>query len=225
MKTYYPGNLGGNDRRFNRNQNSYDNKQPGMYRRNGMQQQRGKRPDAETAMTEGITAVKDSLREIIGFQQRLADSQDRIAQAQEAHAQAMQQIAACVRHFLGKGPDAEQPEISPIEETISPVVEEPAPEAEQDASAAAPEAEGEGEPVLEPAQDESEPMPELASEETETCDASSEPALKIIAGMRENGCSYEKIAEHLETQGIPHASGNGRWNRWTVSKLYKEAFL
>jgi hypothetical protein len=109
MKPYYPGNLGGNDRRYNRNQNTYDtgltNKGPGMYRRNGTYRKKSG-PDTDAILSEGITAIKDYLKEITDLQKRLVGSQEQIARAQEAHAEAMQQIAGCVMQLLGKSADA-----------------------------------------------------------------------------------------------------------------------
>jgi hypothetical protein len=43
--------------------------------------------------------------------------------------------------------------------------------------------------------------------------------LKMIAAMRNDQMSYEKIARALEAQGIPTFSGKGSWHSQTVSKL------
>lgn len=216
MKPYYPGNLSGNDRRYNRNQNTYDsgltNKGSGMYRRNGMHRKKPG-PDSDTILNEGITAIKDYLKEITDLQKRLVSSQEQIAKAQETHAEAMQQIAGCVNMLLGK---STEPAPAPVTE------EKPA----QETAPAEFEEMQDGE-----ISEVSAPEPSLA-EETSGDDTSSdttsagpmvEAALKIIAEMRENRISFEKIADHLEAEGVPSIAGNGKWSRKTVSKFYKEA--
>ncbi len=56
-------------------------------------------------------------------------------------------------------------------------------------------------------------------------DRSAEAAFKIIAEMRGNRVSFEKIADHLEAEGVSMVSGNGKWNRRIVSKVYKDSVL
>lgn len=225
---YYPGNLSGNDRRYNRNQNTYDsgltNKGPGMYRRNGMHR---KKPgsDSDTIVSDGITAIKDYLKEITDLQKRLVDSQEQIARAQETHAAAMQQIANCVMLLLGKGTDpasatdekpahATEPEVFQEMPTIETPVES-SPEASLAEETSRDEASSEAIAA--------EPMVEDASSEEIAAGSIVEAALKIIAEMRGNRISFEKIADHLETEGFPPVSGMGKWNRKTVSKFFKEA--
>jgi len=216
MKTYYPGNLSGNDRRYNRNQNTYDsgltNKGPGMYRRNNTYRKKAG-PDSDAILSEGITAIKDYLKEITDLQKRLVGSQEQIARAQEAHAEAMQQIASCVMQLLGKGVNP-----APV-----PVTEE------EPTRAAEPEAVQE-EPIEEISEKAS---PDISVAEETSADAGpSEPtsassmveaAFKIIAEMRKNRVSFEKIADRLDAEGVPPVDGTGKWNRKTVSKFYKEA--
>ena len=189
-----------------------------MYRRNGMHRKKSG-PDTDTILTEGISAIKDYLKEITDLQRRLVGSQEQIAKAQEAHADAMQQIADCVKTLLGKN-------------------SEPAP---------APEADEIAEPVMEPFMEAATPretsdretpdefaaggfLPEDPAESDAAAEASSEAplvesVLKVIAEMRENRISFEKIADRLEADGVPSLHGNGKWNRKTVSKFYKEAAI
>lgn len=216
MKTYYPGNLSGNDRRYNRNQNTYDsgltNKGPGMYRRNNTYRKKSG-PDSDAILSEGITAIKDYLKEIADLQKRLVGSQEQIARAQEAHAEAMQQIASCVMLLLGKGAD---PAPTPVTE------DEPTRAAEPEAVREAPigEVSEKASPEISVAEDTSEEEP--LSESTSTIPMV-EAAFKIIAEMRKNRVSFEKIADHLDAEGVPPVPGAGKWNRKTVSKFYKEA--
>jgi len=216
MKPYYPGNLSGNDRRYNRNQNTYDsgltNKAPGMYRRNGTYR---KKPgqDTDAIVSEGMTAIKDYLKEITDLQKRLVDSQEQIARAQEMHAEAMQQIASCVTRFLGKG----------LEPTPASATEdEPTRAAEPEAIQDTPIEEISDKPVTTVSVAEEESGDE-ESTESSSAGPMVEAALKIIAEMRKNRVSFEKIADHLDAEGVPPVSGTGKWNRKTVSKFYKEA--
>jgi len=206
MKPYYPGNLGGNDRRYNRNQNTYDtgltNKGPGMYRRNGTYRKKSG-PDTDAILSEGITAIKDYLKEITDLQKRLVGSQEQIARAQETHAEAMQEIATCVKLFLGKSSEPTQTtEPEPIQEiSIEEIPGESAP-----AVSVQEETSGDDAP----------------SEQT-SAGPMVEAAFKIIAEMRKNRASFEKIAHHLDAEGVPPVDGTEKWNRKTVSKFYKEA--
>ena len=43
-----------------------------------------------------------------------------------------------------------------------------------------------------------------------------------ILSLREKGVSYDKIAQHLESNGVPTLSGKGKWRGQTVSKLCKQ---
>jgi histone H3/H4 len=49
-----------------------------------------------------------------------------------------------------------------------------------------------------------------------------EETLQIIKKLREKeGLSFEKIAQHLDNNGISTPSGKGKWRGQAVSKLYK----
>ena len=224
MKTNYPGNLGGNDRRYNRNQNTYDqgmtNRGPGMYRKPGTNRNKKYGQDSDAALTEGISAVKEYLKEITELQKRLVGSQEQIAKAQQTHAGAMQQIADCVKQFLGN--DTAAPSATESSETQPTVSQSTAPENEPAEDIAA---------VSESEPEEARSLPEETPQETEASaddtptGRSAEAALKIIAEMRGNRVSFEKIADHLEAESIPMVSGNGKWNRRIVSKLYKDSVM
>ncbi len=53
-------------------------------------------------------------------------------------------------------------------------------------------------------------------------DANRKKILKMIAAMRRKGASYDQIARHLDTRGIPTFSGRGRWRKQTVHKLHQQ---
>lgn len=98
MKDYYPGNLGGNDKRFNRSHRPYDSPpltkdMGGNQRRNGFQRKRGGQPHGGEALNEMLTTVKDQLQKISENQKRMADLQERSAVAEERKADAMEQLA------------------------------------------------------------------------------------------------------------------------------------
>ncbi len=228
MKTYYPGNFSGNDRRYNRNQNNYDsgltNKGTNSYWRNGRNRQKSG-PDSDAILNEGITAIKDYLKEITDLQKRLVGSQEQIAKAQETHAEAMRQIAGCLKQFLGKSTNipfmSETDEIEDREAEPVKFQETPPREASNEFAPDASESD-ESESDLSLLK---ETFEETALSSPDSADSMVEAALKVIAEMRENKVSFEKIADHLEAEGVPPISGLGKWNRRTVSKFYKEAVL
>jgi hypothetical protein len=49
-----------------------------------------------------------------------------------------------------------------------------------------------------------------------------EQLLNNILDMRKEGLSYDKIAQHLESEGVPTFSGRGKWRGQAISKLCKE---
>ena len=155
---------------------------------------------------------------------RLVGSQEQIAKAQQTHAGAMQQIADCVKQFLGK--DTAAPSATESSETQPPVSQSTTPEPAEDIAAVS-----ESEPEEARSLPEETPIETEASADTPTAPADTptdrltEAAFKIIAEMRGNRVSYEKIADHLEAEGVSMVSGNGKWNRRIVSKLYKDSVL
>jgi hypothetical protein len=58
--------------------------------------------------------------------------------------------------------------------------------------------------------------------EDETVERDPDEILRIIKELREGqGLSFEKIANHLNENGISTLSGRGKWRGQAVSKLYK----
>lgn len=66
------------------------------------------------------------------------------------------------------------------------------------------------------------PKPQSAAptDSSETTDAEND-LIDIIRDMRSQKATYEQIAQHLETMGMPTPSGRGKWRGTLVSKLYK----
>jgi hypothetical protein len=71
---------------------------------------------------------------------------------------------------------------------------------------------------------ESEPdSPAIHAEQTEkTTDFDREKLLTNISDLRKEGMSFEKIAQQLESRGVPTLSGKGTWRGPAISKLCKE---
>jgi len=53
-------------------------------------------------------------------------------------------------------------------------------------------------------------------------DPDRERLLNDILDMRDAGMSYDKIAQYLESNGVPTFSGKGQWRGHTINKLCKE---
>ena len=49
----------------------------------------------------------------------------------------------------------------------------------------------------------------------------SESVTEMIQKLREQGLSFEKIAQQMDADGVPTPSGRGKWRGQTVSKLLK----
>ena len=203
MKDYYPGNLGGNDRRFSRPARPYDTNQydrrPGSYnKRNGTNRRKGT-PEGDTAfLNEGLQVIKDYVKKISEAQHRTADAQERVAKAEERKADAMEQIATYLKGMFGQD----------LTKIIQPNT-----------------AVASSQPSEKPADQKTLPavLGNATVEETPPDHMNAADALQVITVMRQNSGSYDKIAEHLNAEGIPFPVGNGKWNRKTVSKFYKES--
>jgi len=188
MKDYYPGNLGGSDKRFNRSHRGYGSPltkdMNGNQRRSGYHRKKSG-PDINTeALNEMFTAIKDQLRQIADNQNRMADLQERSAAAEERNADAMERVARYLEKLMGVSAGAQ--ETDEPETNALPVSEEKPTEIDDTAK--------EGEAIT-----------------------------KTIIEMRENGATYDKIAAHLNTEGVASPAGTDLWNRRSVSQVYKDA--
>ena len=130
MKDYFPGNLGGNDKRFNRSHRSYDSPltrdMGGNQRRNGYHRKKGGQPHSNEVLNEMLTTVKDQLQKISDNQKRMADLQERSAVAEERKADALEQL---VRHFSLKSAPFSEDTVESVTETDTPEIAAPAAEA------------------------------------------------------------------------------------------------
>ena len=105
MKDYYPGNLGGNDKRFNRSHRPYDSPpltkdMGGNPRRSGFHRKKGGQTHGAEASNEMLTTIKDQLQKISENQKRMADLQERSAVAEERKADAMEQLAEHLKQWF-----------------------------------------------------------------------------------------------------------------------------
>ena len=65
--------------------------------------------------------------------------------------------------------------------------------------------------------------PAIHAEQTvKTTDFDRETLLANMSDLRKEGMSFEKIAQHLESRGVPTLSGKGTWRGPAISKLCKE---
>ena len=53
--------------------------------------------------------------------------------------------------------------------------------------------------------------------------ADREKVIRLIREMRKKGTSFEKIAQTLDSEGVPTLSGKGKWHGPTIRKLYQKA--
>ena len=200
MKDYYPGNLGGNDKRFNRSHRPYDSSpltkdMGGNQRRNGFQRKRGGQTHGAEASNEMLATIKDQLQKISQNQKRMADLQERSAVAEERKADAMEQLAEHFKQWL-----APSAGVSIETETVTATLSESREATLSESREATPET-------------------------VETVPEEGKSLLETITDMREKGITFGKIADHLNGEGVPTTSGADLWNRLTVSKFHKEAVV
>lgn len=58
-----------------------------------------------------------------------------------------------------------------------------------------------------------------------TTGASRSKVVKQIVALREQGLSYEKIAQHLQAAGVPTLSGRGKWRGQTILRLFQGSLM
>ncbi|GAB6907502.1 hypothetical protein DESC_350017 [Desulfosarcina cetonica] len=63
-----------------------------------------------------------------------------------------------------------------------------------------------------------------SAEETSSEEEEEPSTLDVIAGMREEGESWEKIARYLDNHQVPTVSGKGKWRGPAVKKLWEAHF-
>ena len=46
--------------------------------------------------------------------------------------------------------------------------------------------------------------------------------IDVIVQMRDNGATFEAIAQHLDNENVPTFSNRGKWHAQTIHRLYKQ---
>lgn len=130
MKEYYPGNLGGNDKRYIRSQRGYDSPltkdMSGNHRRNGFHRKKSG-PDINTeAFNETLKTIRERLQYISETQDRMVALQERGVRAEERQASAMEQVVACLKQLFAAStaPDMEENTPEKTREIEEPVDQE-----------------------------------------------------------------------------------------------------
>ena len=179
-------------KRFDRGRRPYDG---GQYRNNDRMNNRDRKNPAHRKNFDAnqLHAIKKTLENIVEGQKKLTGLAERQAASSERIAGALEEM---VRHLI---PTVIKDPVVPTLETASDAAEE--------ASAA-------------PAAGE---LPEAQTAKPSDASGSGrETVQQIIVDMRNNGASFDQIAEHLKAEKIPTLSGRGHWRAQVVSRLYNQ---
>jgi hypothetical protein len=201
------------NKRYDGNRRNYPNQQY-QDRRNGKdnrKQQFAMASAVETlssTLTENLPVLKTVLETIATNQDKLARVQERRAKAEERKAEALETIAQFAGQLAVSGMNL------PVFETKS-RVEDAEEDLERHAGTAT---ETEPEKVTEEISADSSYDEEELEEETITRD----DILNMICGLREEGMTYDQIANQLEEEAVPTFSGKGKWRGQTVHRLYQK---
>ncbi len=150
------------------------------------------------SLAENLPVIKTILEGISENQKRLAEAEDRRARAEERKASVLESIFDYAKQYIGTGINLS---------AMDPIKSEP--ENQQPTEQFPKEAGVESESPIE-------------SEITQTTFPSRKEVLALIGDMREKGATYDQIAKHLETEGIPTFSRKGQWRGQTVHRLYQK---
>jgi hypothetical protein len=151
-----------------------------------------------TALVDNLPLIKTILEGISENQKKLADAQDRRARAEERKAAVLEDIFDFAKQYIGAGMN-----LSGINTIITTT------ENSNDMEMLSKETVVESEPQVE-------------SENTDLELPGRDEVLAMIGDMREKGSTYDQIAKHLETAGIPTFSRKGQWRGQTVHRLYQK---
>ena len=152
------------------------------------------------ALIENLPLIKTVLEGISENQKRLADAEDRRARAEERKAMVMENIFEYAKQYIASGINI--PDVGVIKTTAA--------------------AENPGDISVSSDQPVVAPEPQVEPENIEPSLPSREEVLAMIGDMREKGSTYDQIAKHLETSGIPTFSRKGQWRGQTVHRLYQK---
>jgi hypothetical protein len=200
----------GNLKAPDRNRRQYNDSQyKGPQRRNIPD--RRKREQENPAQMESLQAIKEILKSMLENQKSMTEAIEIRNRTEIQKANAIDKIAAMLEALL---PQA-----------IAPALKEAVVQS-QDASLIQPEADSQAESTVLVEPESAAPVAESIEPAEAPADAP-KPTLKdasaIICRMRKEGLSYAKIAEHLESEGIPTVSGKGQWRGQSVQRVYQKA--
>ncbi len=209
------------DRRYQNNNNNNNNRPRRHYENNNNynrsnQQDRKYRArnNNDTGVTEEtMSSIKNLLASISDNQKSAMVISERRAAAEERKADAIERIAYYLSQFSG----TEMPPVfkastpsdeSPLQ-TEAPVYEDP-------------------EPVYTETpyeNDEPEADPIVSLSETETVEEvamEKDDVMALILKMRDDGSTYNEIANHLSGLNLPTFSGRGKWHAQTIHRLCQQ---
>ncbi len=151
-----------------------------------------RKPDYYAKVTsENFALVKDSLDLLAEHQKRIADAVGAIEKTDARIASALETIATMIGRHLG-GQDAISGQAGPADSEPNRIVPTKAVDH----------------------------RPDVGTDSQKPSDAGKPEILDIIASMRADGDSWEKIARHLDDQNISTVSGKGKWRGPAVKKFW-----
>lgn len=207
----------GNQRRYDRPRRTYDGNQ---YNKQDNRRGGNNRPYSNNRSmidNETLTAIRKSLEDIGENQHRMIAVQERRAAAEERKAGALEALSESLAQLV-RQPVAAVPSPQP------PAASEPVPAAtdaqsEARTAPAAPETsartDSETATGTPPAESHAAPP---ATRTSRTRDQ----LVAMIKALRNDGMSYEKIANHLEENNVGTLSGRGQWRGQSVHRLFHE---
>ncbi len=185
-------------------------KTPGMPQRQQQQQQEGNfqsLPDdqAITLLAEAVDNIASLVDTLAKNQDFLINAQDRTNEILERQANAIEEIV----QFLYVSDD------TAYEDKVS-MTETPEKEAEMDI---APAVAGGEETVTVLKKKKDQPARPLRARSAGDGLLSRDEVMEIVYTMRDNGATYDEVAQHLIKLGQPTFSGRGEWHAQTIHRL------
>ena len=151
-----------------------------------------RKPDYYAKVTsENFALVKDSLDLLAGHQKRIADAVTAMEKTDARIANALETIATMIGRHVGAQDALSGQSGSPVSEPDRIVPTEAVDD-----------------------------RPDIGTDNQKPSDAGKPGILDIIASMRADGDSWEKIARHMDNQNIPTVSGKGKWRGPAIKKFW-----
>ena len=205
-------NLRTKNKRFDGNRRQYPNSQY-QDRRNGKD---NRKPNIAVnaaveqlsqSLSENLPIIKSLLEGISENQKRLASAEERRAGAEERKAAVLETIVEIAKQWADG--NLNSPDLS----NLNPANNSETATEEYDQYSSVADTANESEAHYEASAIEVKQNPE---------ELSREEVLDIIHKLRKEGTTYEHIARHLDSQGIPTFSRKGKWRGQTVHRLYQK---